>query len=279
MLKAFPKRLVLVTAAALLLLIGCGGQMDTSDDGSGAPQGDGQAIDDGRKIVRIAEVDLAIENLDTALRDIRSIAGDADGFVSESDIVVDSSDDPQVARPERAAVTIRVPVSEYEAVMERLRGIATGVDSERSSVLEVTEQFTDLQARLNNLQAAEAGYLDLLAKAETIDEILRVQEFVNSTRGEIEQVQGQLNVLNSQADLATITINLRLAAVPASGGNWASNAWQASWNASEDTAVVLGTMAIAGAVISLWVIPVLVVAYLVWRRFGSRIAALAKKLN
>ncbi|MEK7248522.1 MAG: hypothetical protein AAB092_08630, partial [Chloroflexota bacterium] len=72
---------------------------------------------------------------------------------------------------------------------------------------------------------------------------------------------------------------LRLAAVPGGGGNWATSAWQASWSASEDTGVVLGSMAIAGAVLSLWIIPPLVVAYVVWRRFGTRITALAKKLS
>lgn len=247
----------------------------------GATNGGGGSAEEGRKIVRTTEVDLAIKDLNSALGEIRTIAGQASGFVSQSNVVVSNSDDPQAAQPRTSIITIRVPNDQYDDVMNRLRGIAAGVDEEQSNVSEVTSQYTDLQARLANLQKAEAAYVALLDQADSIEEILRVQEQVNDTQGEIEQAQGQLNVLNNQADLATIKISLRLAAVPIANGNgnWATHAFNVSLNTSEEMAIVLGTTAIAGAFATIWLIPVLLIAYLVWRRFGARLIAVAKKLD
>jgi hypothetical protein len=267
--------------ALALLFAACGGSYDRSNDSGSASDGSGDegTADAGRKIVRNAQVDLAIRDLDSALRDVRAIASDAGGFVSDSNVVVSRAEDPQAAKPERALITIRVPNSAYDDVMNRLRSIAAGVDSENTSVTEVTNEYTDLASRLRNLQGAEASYLALLARAQTIDEILRVQESINATRGEIELVQGQLNVLNDQTDLATITVSLRLAAAAVSHGNWAVRAVETSVDVSQEMLVVMGTIAIAGLFAGLWVTPPLIVGYLVWRRFGPAIVAIARKLN
>jgi hypothetical protein len=266
--------------ALVLLLAACGGDYgQSSDSAGGGSGGEGETADAGRKIVRNAQVDLAIRELDSALSDVRNIAREAGGFVSGSNVVVSDAEDPQAAKPERAVITIRVPNSLYDDVMGRLRGIAAGVDSENTSVTEVTNEYTDLASQLRNLQAAEAAYLALLARAQTIDEILRVQEGINATRGEIEQVQGRLNVLNDQTDLATITVTLRLATAVVSEGHWAVRAVETSIGVSQEMLVVMGTIAIAGLFAGLWTMPPLIVGYVVWRRFGPAIVAFARKLN
>ena len=303
--KAFAGRLALIAAAtaALTLFVACGGD-DYGDNSSGegaAPQGEpaanngdngavaapqtdggGDQSQAGRKIVRSATLDLVIDELDPALDQVRSVARDSGGLVSESRIVVDDAEDPAVARPETAVVTIRVPAESFDDVMERLRAGARGVDAEESGLTEVTGEYTDLESRLRNLQAAEAQYVTLLSSAATIDEIIRVQEKIDGVRGEIEQVQGRLNVLDDQTELATITVTLRLAPAAVQTGDsshWAVRAFEVSLEASAALFVAFGTVAIAGGFVALWLIPPTLVAFFVWRRFGPAIAGLAKKLG
>lgn len=296
---AFPGKLVLIlTVLCAMLLVACGGDMGSddagapaaappavSDDGGGdVASGEDAGIGDaGRKIVRNATIDLAIRDLTDALQTVRLIARDAGGFVSESNVVVSHSEDPQLAKPESARISIRVPAAQYDDVMDKLRDSAAGIDSEQSDVTEVTTEYTDLQSRLRNLEAGEAQYVTLLGQAATIDEILRVQGTIDDVRGEIEQVQGRLNVLDDQTGLATINISLRLvsAAVEAPKGDshWALQAWRASVDVSEALVVVIGTMVIAGAFATLWVVPPVVVGYVAWRKVGPRIVALARRLG
>ena len=238
-----------------------------------------------RKIVRNATLDLQVENVAAAVQQVEDAAGAAGGFVSSSNVFVSNTDNAgdSVERTQTASVTVRVPADAYSSVMSQLRGIAKETVSETSDASEVTEEYTDLQARLRNLGATEARYLELLARAVTIEEILTVQDRLNTVRLEIEQVTGRINVLNSLTDFATITVRLSLppAIAEAKGDNqnWVEEAWSASWETSQDAMVVLGTVAIVGGVFLAWMAVPALALFVLWRIFGKRITEYAKKLN
>jgi hypothetical protein len=74
---------------------------------------------------------------------------------------------------------------------------------------DVTSQYVDLQARLRIARARREVLLKLMQKATSIEQTIRVQNALDETQLRIEQIQGQLNVLNDQTSLATITVALR----------------------------------------------------------------------
>ena len=232
-----------------------------------------------RKIVRTANLELEVEDVSAAVREVEGAAVAAGGFVSESNVFIDQpepDDGGSVEAPRRtqtATVTIRVPAGEYGGVMEQLRGIAKQVRSERSEASEVTEEYTDLEARLRNLEATEASYLELLTGAGEIPDILLVQDRLSQVRLEIEQVQGRINLLDNLTDLATITIQLSLPAAAVGGGgkNWVQKAWDVAWEGSLETAKALGSIVIVGGVALLWLAIPALVGFAAWRRFGWRL--------
>ncbi len=83
--------------------------------------------------------------------------------------------------------------------MAELRKLAVRVEQESTTSQDVTEQYTDLQARLNNAKATEKQYLALLDKAATVEDMLSIQDSLSRVRTEIEQIQGSDAV--SGADL------------------------------------------------------------------------------
>ena len=262
------------------------GELEAQAAGAPAPitggEGGGlslpQLVD--RKIIRTATLELEVEAVGAAVQEVESIAVAAGGFVSRSSVFIEEppelggEGDVAPRRTQTATVTIRVPAEVYGSVMSQLRGIAEEVKSEISEASEVTEEFTDLQARLRNLEATEAGYLELLTKAEEIPDILTVQDRINSVRLEIEQVQGRINLLDSLTDLATITVQLTLPLVPVEepggGQGWAAEAWDTAWEGSQDAVVALGTVAIVGGVVLAWLAIPALVALAAWRLFGPR---------
>jgi len=232
-----------------------------------------------RKIIRTATLELEVDDVSAAVREVEDAAAAAGGFVSESNVFVDQPEPDgggSVESPRRtqtATVTIRVPAGEYVGVMEQLRGIARQVRSERSEASEVTEEYTDLEARRRNLEATEASYLELLKAAGEIPDILLVQDRLSQVRLEIEQVQGRINLLDNLTDLATITIQLSLPVAAAGGGgeNWAQKAWDVAWEGSLETAKALGSIVIVGGVALLWLAIPALAGFAVWRRFGWRL--------
>jgi len=294
-----PWRATAIGALLLLLLLAAAcGSGDSSDSGGVPPDGEVRAqgnidsvADQGgsgtdpdapsvseRKITLSATVRLRVDDIPAAVQQIEDIAAAGAGFVSSSDISTASGEDE---REQTATMKIRVPAAAYTEVIRELRGIAAQVDSETSLATEVTDEYTDLQSRLRNLEASEARYLELLNRAQTVDEILAVQDRVNSTRLEIEQVQGRLNVLNDLTALATISIEMRLPPVVASSQNdgWAEEAVQTSWEATQTAVEVIGTITIATLFLLPWVLVPVLVAAVAWRLFGRRIAATMERIS
>jgi hypothetical protein len=69
-------------------------------------------------------------------------------------------------------------------------------------------EFTDLEARLKNQNAAEARLLKMYNSAKTVEEMLKIEAQLTTVRGEIESLQGQINYYQNAVDLATITIDI-----------------------------------------------------------------------
>jgi hypothetical protein len=66
----------------------------------------------------------------------------------------------------------------------------------------------DLQARLTNAQSQEQALLELMTKAETVDEILQVRQVLSTTQQEIEQYKGRLRFLDEHTSYSTLTLSL-----------------------------------------------------------------------
>lgn len=107
-----------------------------------------------------------------------------------------------------AIVTIRVPSSRFDDALAQLKLLDGEVLTSNLNAQDVTDQFVDLQARLAAKKAEEQQYMTLLARANTVDEILKVQSALASTRTQIEQLQGQVNSIKTRTDYSTITMSI-----------------------------------------------------------------------
>jgi len=165
---------------------------------------------DGAMVVKTGSLDLQVPKnaLPSAVIQVTHIANGVDGYVSQSQTSF-SGDDPN------ASITMRVPVNAFELAIKQLE-TSTGVkvleDSE--SGVDVTAQYTNLQARMTADIAERDSFLTLLSKANNIGDILTVQDRITGVQAEIDQIQGQLNVLSDQSTFASISVLLSVQPPP-----------------------------------------------------------------
>jgi len=114
-----------------------------------------------------------------------------------------------------ATLTIRVPATRFDDALSALKKLDGEVIASNVSARDVTDQLVDLQARITAAQAVEARYIQLLAAAKTVDEMLRVESTLANTRTQIEQLQAQQKTLTNQ--VAYSTISLQVSSVPVIG--------------------------------------------------------------
>ena len=214
-----------------------------------------------RMIVYNTSVSLAVESVPESVNAIGALAEGVGGFVAGTSIRY--NDDK-----EYATLTLRVPATAYNQVMNGLRRMAVKVVNENGSTRDVTEEFTDLDAQLRNLQAMEAQYLELLKRANTIDEILKVQARLTDVRGQIERAKGRMNLLQRTSDMATIAVSLSPA--DAVSVNKPHPAWdpaatvQEAWEQSLVIVRAIADVGLRVLVFSWWLVPPALLAWGVW---------------
>ncbi|MBM2826965.1 MAG: hypothetical protein HW403_1029 [Dehalococcoidia bacterium] len=224
--------------------------------------GDTTAVQDSiieRMIVYNTSISLEVQDVQSAMSTVTRIALGAGGYVS-------GTSSHYQGKEMVATTTIRVPAGVYSQVMADLRALGLRVVLENGSAQDVSEQYTDLQAQLRNLESTEAQYLELMKRANTIDEILRVQQRLSEVRGQIERVKGRMNYLERTSEMAMITVSLMPEGAYTTGPRprWdPKGAAQESWAASIEILQAMALTAIRVAVFSWWFIPLLLVA-VIW---------------
>lgn len=108
----------------------------------------------------------------------------------------------------RDVVVVRIPASDFDAVMDRFAALGD-VLSRRVRALDVSQQFTDLGARLLVAREARARLLELLEQTEDVEERLQILQEIKRLTEQLEMLQSRLGALRSLVDYFTITIELR----------------------------------------------------------------------
>jgi hypothetical protein len=235
------------------------------DASSSLAAGGSGASDLDRKIVKNGDMTLEVNDITVAITGVAAVAKDLNGYVVSSN----KSGDPEITYGQ---ISIRVPSDRFDEAFNKLRQLAVNVPNESTNSQDVTEQYTDLQAQLRNLQATEAQYLELLKKAEKVEDILAVQRELSNVRGQIEQIQGRIQYLDRTSDMALINVNLQKTK-PLGGTAWSAlETLKSAARGLVTFGKVLADVLIWVAIFSpIWIIILVVVLYFTrWRKAKVR---------
>ncbi len=154
-----------------------------------------------RVIVRRVDASLVVEDISGAIESLGGLASSLGGWV------IDSSRDSG----NFGFVSFRVPADRLDEAMASVRDLAVSVEAENGSSRDVTDQYVDLKARLNNQLATERALLDLLGRAETVEEALNVQRELSVAREQVERLQGQITLIEQTSAYSLVSVTLRRA--------------------------------------------------------------------
>jgi len=159
-----------------------------------------------RKIVRNADLQMEADSPENAQQKITSIAESKGGFVVESQ---QSSSDTRTLTRDTVTMTVRVPADKFNETLEEVRKTASRVVVETVKSDDVTEEFIDIEAQLKAKKSLEAQFLEIMKRANTVEDALDVQRQLSDVRGEIEKIEGRKRFLENQTALSTIKIRLQ----------------------------------------------------------------------
>ncbi len=172
---------------------------------------DGKAIQE-RKVISTATLTIEVESVRDAINKITNITLENAGFISSSSISDIGGD------RKNGYLTARVPQKNFCSTIEKISELGTEKHRQVSGQ-DVTEEFIDLGARLDNLKKQEIRLQEILKIANTVKDILEIEHELERVRGEIESLTGRLNFLNQSVEMSTISINV-LEPTPFTGEGW-----------------------------------------------------------
>ncbi len=220
-----------------------------------------------RMVVKDTNLSLQVKNVNTAVAEIDKIATNNGGYMVDSNVSV----------PEGAAsgtITIRIPTEKRADVLGALRGLAVKVVSESVNGRDVTDQYQDLEERLRQLRVTKAKFEDIQRSAVKVQDILEVTRELSNIQSQIDSIVGQQKYLEQTAKLTKVSVYLSTDefALPYTP----DQPWRPEVVFKEAVRSLVSTFNDAGSkaiwfvvFAPIWV-PVLVVAWFVKRKYGTK---------
>lgn len=158
-----------------------------------------------RMIIKNAEIKLLVADSDMAIDGVTQIAEDVGGYIISSRLWYQEYDDKNY---KYAALTLGVPVEQFETTLRRLRALSIRVLDETASGEDVTDEFVDLESQVKNLEATRDRIRSFLDQARTVDEALRINQQLSDVERQIEVIKGRMNYLSDRSAFSTIMVML-----------------------------------------------------------------------
>ncbi len=106
------------------------------------------------------------------------------------------------------SVTVRVPSRHFQTLVDQLDDIGTVVE-QWIKTDDVTDQYQDLDLRLDVLDASRQRLMQLLERADNVDDLLKLEEQLRKVTTDIESLKGKLKKLDSEIAYSTIKVRFK----------------------------------------------------------------------
>ena len=154
------------------------------------------------KVIKTGSMTLRVGSVESTVSRLEQLAAGAGGYVSAN-----SMDIPGGPAAASADITVRVPGSAFETFASQVESLGTPSQVTMSGQ-DVTSQYSDLKARLQALQST-INQLELIeTRAQTIGDILAVEQQISTQQSQADQIQGQINVLNDETSYGSLSVHL-----------------------------------------------------------------------
>ncbi|MBR5453115.1 MAG: DUF4349 domain-containing protein [Clostridia bacterium] len=188
----------------------------------------------GRKVIFSSSFSINTKNFTESCAKLEALIAKFGGYVESSRIY---SGDEYKYRTRSANYTIRVPASSYFDMINETPTVGTVVDRSDNN-RDITDEYFDIEARLSTLETKQDRLLALLAEAKYIDDIISLNNALEETMYQIENLTGTLKKYDSLISYSTVTVSITEVAeivetppVNATFGERISNALSTSWKA------------------------------------------------
>lgn len=156
----------------------------------------------GRKIVKSATVSIRTKNYDTFITELNEKIGQYGGYVESSEEFNHST------RSNRnATMGIKIPAESLGRFLEELSAIGT-VTSMSVTSSDITDSYISAESRIKALETEEKTLLGLLEKAESLDDVIKLQDRLSQVRSDLDALKAQKQSYDGMISFSEVALDI-----------------------------------------------------------------------
>ncbi len=156
-----------------------------------------------RKIIKTANVSIRTKNYDTFMTALNQKIEQYGGYVENSEEFNLSADTNR-----NAVMSIKVPSENLGKFLEELSVIGT-VTSIAVTSNDITDSYIDIESRIKALETEEKTLLDILEKAENLNDVIQLQDRLSQVRADRESLKTQKQSYDGMIAYSGISLGIQ----------------------------------------------------------------------
>ena len=176
-------------------------ESDEGFKGTGSVTTDQSQTSD-RKIIKTANMSAETKNFDEFLSIVEGYLSEKGGYIENKEM---NNNTDFAGR--KCYLTIRIPETELDGLMKKIGENAT-VTYENIRANDVTDSYNDSERQIKVLETEQQRLLELLKKAESLDDILEIESRLTQIRYELSSYEQQIEEYDDSVSYSTLSLNV-----------------------------------------------------------------------
>ncbi len=161
-------------------------------------------VQNGRKLIKTVRLEMQTKEFDTLIDGLAKKVQEMDGYIESSSMWGNSY---YYNSTRSSEYTVRVPSDRLDEFIEVVGGLGN-ITYKNESVEDVTLQYIDVESHKKALETEQDRLLELLEKAENLEDLLAIENRLSEVRYELENYGSQIRLLDNRIDYSTVYLSV-----------------------------------------------------------------------
>lgn len=180
--------------------------MDTAAVPEEGSSGINNGLSQSRKLIKTVELEMETKEFERMMTELETQVQELGGYIENLETYNGSSYSGY--RTSRwANLTIRIPKEALNGFLQNMSEIGNVV-RRSDNVEDVTLSYVDMESHRDMLKAEQARLLEFMEQAETIEDMIALEERLSNVRYSLESMESRLRTIDNQVDYSTVYLNL-----------------------------------------------------------------------
>ena len=158
-----------------------------------------------RKIAKSVTLNTETKTFDATIDWLKKYVSSFDGIIDNS--YIDTGDASIASYRKNAYFAVRVKAENLDAFLGKI-GDNLNITFMQENISDVTDDYFDSESRLESLKIEEENLNEMLKKAKTVDEMIKVEDKLSDVRTNIENINRRIKNYDKQVNYSRVDINI-----------------------------------------------------------------------